>query len=207
MASAYGWGAAVLAGVGLFCFACGGDDDDDKASPPPSNPDGGILDSSVQNPDDAADGATTGPRPVTVKTTAMSTSLSPGGPANATIAAVLGDDGKTWTALAPTSTGVYSFMSALPQWMAVFICSDDNDNTTVDVYERSTTELDVRLGAPCALPQATTVVDLSGTFTGLPNTTDWFDFAYAWDDRGSVLPPNGLSFPYELPTIQKGHGI
>lgn len=194
----FGWVAALPLGVGVCLLACG---DDDNAQGT-TLPDGGILDGSVQN--DGAPGSN-GPQTISFTTTAPAGSQSAGGPANAKLALRLNDDGTTWSALTATVPGVYSMTTTLARWVAAFICADDNGNATVAIYERAAavTTLDVTLGQACALTDKK-VWDLTGTFSNLPATTSWFDFAYVADSRGSVLPLSGTSADYELPHLVEG---
>ena len=191
-----GIGAGVLLGLA----ACS--DDAGPAAPPPAPAIEAGVDAGVVLERDAAadvEAATA----IVVRTSVPPSSLSPGGPANATWAAVRDGSGP-WATLAASAPGTYSFGVHGARWAVAFACADDK-NALVTIHERpvATASLDVALEEQCGSAPSPSYV-LHGTFTHVPLASGWLDFAYALDARGAVIVTSGESAPYEIVNVVEG---
>jgi hypothetical protein len=192
---------------------------DDISPPPPRDqPDASTLappkldagtdtaapDAGTDAPSDApseAD-ADAGPTTITVSTKVPIVtigSVALGAKANVTWAAYQDATG-AWKALAPASTGTYSFSTTGPKWAVALVCSNGDDTQpTVSLYYRTvaTTSLDVPIAGVCgpSVP-APALRTISGTVSNLPGGTTYLSFGYANGTGTFAITPTGGAAPY-----------
>lgn len=143
---------------------------------------------------------------ITVTTVAPALTSAPGEKVSATWAAYRLDEGE-WRVLGPTAPGTYTFAVPAARWSVALVCASDAEAlSTVFVHRRTaqTRALEVSLEAQCAPPPPPAEFAIVGAIEHLPPTTQWLDFGYARDTRGSVLPVAGGKGSYEEVGVAPG---
>lgn len=152
-----------------------------------------------------ADAAASGPR-VTVTTRAPKLTVAPGEKASATWAAYQLDGG-VWVATAAIAMGTYALPVPRSEWAIALVCANDEGSfTKVFVHHRTaaTLALDAELEQECTPDAPAPEFAFTGTLSGLPGSTQWLDFGYPRDSRGSALAAAGGTAPYEIVGIAPG---
>ena len=136
---------------------------------------------------------------ITVRSVAPRLTAAVAAPVSATWAAFQRDDGP-WEPLAPEGEGTYAFAVPSARWAIALVCASEDDAlTTVSIHHRTATthELEITLEEQCTPAPPAAGLALTGTLSNLPPTTQWLDFGYARDSRGSVLPVLAGKASYE----------
>jgi hypothetical protein len=142
---------------------------------------------------------------VTITTVAAASSQSLGGKLSAVWAAYQIDDG-AWQAISPKSDGLYEIPANGATWALALACDDrlfESSTIAIERHPATSTKIEITLPDPCKI-QPPEAFRVTGTLSNIPTATSWFEFGYALESRGSVLPVQGSAASYELVNVASG---
>lgn len=167
-----------------------------EASPNPPAYCGGAVDGGSDAPDAA---------PAAITVTTRLTSYGPvlGAKADVTWAAYRDATG-AWKALAPASTGTYTFTTDGPKWGVALACSSGGDLTSsVAIYYRTTATTSLEADA-CAAAAQPPYHKVTGNLSNLPASTTKLAFGHGFGSLNTTLTVTGTDAPYTLFTVAEG---